>query len=281
MPHNNSDSKISQECNKNKDTTKWHQDNPNKKEHINKEEPTNIQEETEETIDPEAICYIREMMEDRQNVNFIQTLNFTDEKVTDIIKTKRGDFWIKTKTNSKQVYWLADTGSPRSFMKTEMARNILVNEKRAIKFPEKLIGEFGCYKNNKINITGAIQVGIISGSSDAKRCTILLVDNNTINIMGKDVMDQLELHLTMAKQEGKGENNLYNTSNIHQKRSKWMFTKYPHFCRSKNHLKKLILKKEFNPTQHKRRPIPLHLTEKMEKDLNKTNRRETNQETNG
>ena len=35
----------------------------------------------------------------------------------------------------------------------------------------------------------------------------------------------------------------------------------------KNHLAKSIFKTEFNPTQHKGRHIPLHLTEKVENDL--------------
>ena len=49
--------------------------------------------------------------------------------------------------------------------------------------------------------------------------------------------------------------------------------KYPHLCtrlgRSKNHIAKFILKKEKTPTQHKGRRVPLHLVEKVEKELQK------------
>ena len=48
---------------------------------INEETETEERTETEETIDPELTCYIREMMEDWQNINFIKTINFTNEKV--------------------------------------------------------------------------------------------------------------------------------------------------------------------------------------------------------
>ena len=51
---------------------------------INEEETKDTQEEVEETIDPELTCYIREMMEDWQNFNFKQLLNFTDENLSDI-----------------------------------------------------------------------------------------------------------------------------------------------------------------------------------------------------
>ena len=82
---------------------------------------------------------------------------------------------------------------------------------------------------------------ITSGSSSTKNCTILLLNNNTINIMGGDVMDQLGLRLTMTKSDNKGEKNLYNISNIHQRISKWMFTNYP-LGRSKNHVAKSTFK---------------------------------------
>ena len=57
--------------------------------HINEEESEDANDIAEETMDPESTCYIREMMvEDWQNTaNFIQ---FTDEKVTDINKTRKG-----------------------------------------------------------------------------------------------------------------------------------------------------------------------------------------------
>ena len=239
---------------------------------INEETETEEQTETEETINPESTCYIREMMEDWQNVNFIKTINFTNEKVSDVNKTDRGEFWIKTKTNNQQIYWLADTGSPRSFMNIDTAQRLLANGKTTIKQPNKSIGEFRYFNNKKINISGIIQVDITSGSSTATNCTILLVNNNTINIMGRDIMEQLGLLLTMTT-KNKGENNLFNITNTHQRITKWIFNKYPHLCtrlrRSKNHVAKSTFKKEFHPTQHKGRRIPLHLTEKVERELKK------------
>ena len=95
---------------------------------INEEEQEDIHNSTEETIDPESTCYIREMMEDWQNTtNFIHSVKFTNEKVSDINKTRRGEFWLKRNTNKIQTYWLADTGSPGSFMNIQTAKNLLVD----------------------------------------------------------------------------------------------------------------------------------------------------------
>ena len=131
---------------------------------INEEETEDIQKTAKDTIEPDSTYYIREMMEEWQNLNFIQSVKFTDEKVTEINKTKRGEFRIQTKINSKQTYWHVDAGSPRSFMNIEIARNLLVNWTTKIKQPEKSIGEFRCFNNNKFNIQGTIQVDAKSGS---------------------------------------------------------------------------------------------------------------------
>ena len=241
---------------------------------INEEEQEDIHNSTEETIDPESTCYIREMMEDWQNTtNFIHSVKFTNEKVSDINKTRRGEFWLKTYTNKKQTYWLADRGSPRSFMNIQTAKNLLVDNKTKIQHPDKSLGEFRCFNNNKINILGTIHVDITSGTSTAKNCTILLVDTNTINVMGRDIMNKLGLRLTIGTQQKEGERNLLNKTNTHLRISKWIFQKYPHLCtrlgRSQNHVAKSTFKSEINPTQHKGRRIPLHLVEKVENELKK------------
>ena len=241
---------------------------PQKMRNINEEEQEDAHNSTEETIDPESTCYIREIMEDWQNTtNFIHSVKFTNEKVNEINKTRRGEFWLKTITNRKQTYWLADTGSPRSFMNIQTAKNLLVDNKTKIHQPDKSLGEFRCFNNNKINIQGIIHVDITSGTSTAKNCTILLVDTNTINIMGRDILDKLGLRLTMDTQQIEGERKQLNITNTHSRIFKWIFQKYPHLCtrlgRSRNHVAKSTFKKEINRTQHKGRRIPLHLIEKV------------------
>ena len=116
---------------------------PQRIRNINEEESEDTHDTSEETIDPESTCYIREKMEDWQNTaNFIQSVQFTDEKFTDINKTRRGEFWIQTKTNKNKTYWLADTGSPRSFMNIQTAQNLLVNGNAKVHEPEKSLGQF-------------------------------------------------------------------------------------------------------------------------------------------
>ena len=181
-------------------------------------------------------------------------LNLQMKKSATSTRLEEGNFWPKTNTNKKQTYWLADTGSPRSFMNIQTAKNLLVDNKTKIQHPDKSLSEFRCFNNNKINILGTIHVDITSRTSTAKNCTILLVDTNTINIMGRDIMDKLGLRLTMGTQQKEGERNLLNITNTHLRISNWIFQKYPHLCtglgRSRNHVGKSTFKSEINPTQH-------------------------------
>ena len=91
---------------------------------------------------------------------------------------------------------------------------------------------------------------------------------NSIKLLGRDVIDNLGLHLALSRQKNKGEQNLFNISNSHQKISKSIFHKYPHLCtrlgRSNNHVAKSTFNTECHITKHKERGIPLHLTEKVE-----------------
>ena len=133
-------------------------------------------------------------------------------------------------------------------MNIQTTEKLLVNGNTKIQEPEKSIGELRCFNNNnKINILGPSQVDITSGTSTAKNCTILLVDTNTINIMGRDITDRFGLRLTMAPQQKQGEKKLFNISNTHQKISKCIFQKYPHLCtrlgRSRNHVAKSTFKR--------------------------------------
>ena len=167
---------------------------------INEDTETEEQTETEETGNNRSRIDLLHKRNDGglAEYKFHKTINFTNEKVSDINKSNRGEFWIKTRTNNQQIAWLVDTGSPRSFMNFDTAQKLLANGKTIIKQPNKSIGEFRCFNNNNIDIISTIQVDITSGSSNANNCTILLVNNNTINIMGRDIMDKMGLRLTMT-----------------------------------------------------------------------------------
>ena len=90
--------------------------------------------------------------------------------------------------------------------------------------------------------------------------------------MGRDMLPSLGISLQQTNQQGR---QIHHISDIQTEKNitKWIFKKYPHLCtrlgRSKNHLAKSLFRENHNPNQQKGRRVPLHLLEKVEKELDK------------
>ena len=134
------------------------------------------------------------------------------------------EFWVETTTQSHKLQWLADTGSPRSFINQEIAKKLQkeIQNIRIEKFTESTI--YQCFNNNNIEIEGVLLIDIKSGSWTAKSCKVLIVKNKTNIIMGRDQLSKLGITLSASKNTGKPVNftsDLQTEKNI----KKWVFQK--------------------------------------------------------
>ena len=244
-------------------------DNTDQTEEQNYEDDSDQPEEE----DAEAALYIKELTEDWANVNLIRPTTFHTEKNSVINIKGTGEFWVATTTNNKRIVWLADTGSPRTFMNKELANELLLHISKAKIVPYKEQQEkFKCFNNKQIKTEGVLHLDLESGTWNAPDCQILLVENKMNNIMGRDNLRKLETTLTASKNTGKKVLQISNTSkesNI----IKWILKKYPKLCtrlgKSKNHMATPTMKKNFKPVHQKGRRIPLHLLDKVEAELKK------------
>ena len=212
-------------------------------------------------------------MEDWKKINLIErefkeTKNFERNNIT-----PNGEIIIQTTLNkNNELNWLADTGSPRSFIVINTANELIQNNKNMSLESYKGQMKFKCFNNQDIPIIGQIQMELHSGSWTAKNCNILVVKHRSQNLMDRDVLSKFGLTLTQQQAEGKKVINI-NENIIEQNITNWIFLKNPQLCtrlgRSKNHIAKSIMKKEKTPTQHKGRRVPLHLVEKVEHELQK------------
>ena len=90
--------------------------------------------------------------------------------------------------------------------------------------------------------------------------------------MRRDILPRLGISLQQTKQQG---TQIHNFSGIETGKDiiKWIFKKYPHLCtrlgRSKYHIAKSLFRENNNPNQQKGIRVPLHLLEKVEKELDK------------
>ena len=185
-------------------------------------------------------------------------------------KDKSGEFRVKTNYRASEIDSLADTGSPRSFMQESIAKEITPRypDTSISKFTEKT--KYKNFNNQDIQIKGVLNINLKSGSWKATDCKILLVSNLPQNVMGRDILRKLGIHLTASKPRGKTVGLISDTT-TEQNIIKWIFKKYPHLCtrlgRSKNHVAKSTFEENFKPTQHKGRRLPLHLLKQVEKQL--------------
>ena len=84
------------------------------------------------------------------------------------------------------------------------------SKKITAKYPDTKISNFTekktkykCFNNQDIQIKGVLNVDLKSGSWTATNCKILLVSNLPQNVMGKDILQKLGIHLTASKPTGK------------------------------------------------------------------------------
>ena len=125
--------------------------------------------------------------------------------------------------------------------------------------------QYRCFNNIEIPITGIIQMNLRSGLREATNNEILVVNANTVNLMGRVILGKLGF--TLSQNKGTNINNINMDKGLEIK----IIKKFPHLCsrlgKSKNHIAKSTLKQDIFPYQHKGRRVPLHLTEKVDKEI--------------
>ena len=228
------------------------------------------EEREEETVDGEAALYIKELMENWSSINIVRPTGFNEVNNVSLNKESSGEFWVKTNYRTLEIDWLADTGSPRSFMQESNAKELWAKYPNISTSNVTEKTKYKCFNNQGIQIKGVLKINLKSGSWRATNCKILLVSNLPQNVMGRDILYKLGIHLTATKPNGKTVGLISDTT-TEQIIIKWIFKRYPHLCtrlgRSKNHVATSTFKDNFKPTQHKGRRVPLHLLERVEKTV--------------
>ena len=198
-----------------------------------------IAEDNSESIDQEATLYLKELTEDWANICLVQPKVFRPVRNIIVNKEQNDEIWVQTTCNNlEKIDWLADTGSPRSFINPTTASKFMTQNPnvKIEKYNENK--RYRCFNNKEIKIKGVIHMDIASGRWCAKRCSILIVDQNTTNLMGRDVLPKLGINLQQTKQQGRQIHHFSGVKNLIER----IFKKYPHLCsllnRSKNHIAK-------------------------------------------
>ena len=196
------------------------------------------QEETE-SVDPESTLYIKELSEDWADINHIAPDSFSELHNIELNTNTPKEIWVETTTNKLKIQWLADTGSPRSFITKEQATEIMKHNPGVKLQQYTSQTKYKCFNNNNIKIDGDINITLHSGSWTAQNCKILVVGHKTHNLMARDVLQKLGISLQQKANKSPG-NQINSISTIETEKNiiKWIYNKYPHLCTRLRKIKK-------------------------------------------
>ena len=156
-------------------------------------------------------------MEDWSKVDIIKQ-NWTETRIKMINKTQLGEYWMETYTGGTKLHLLVDTGNSRIFVSQTTANQLISKFGKVITKNTTQLGKCRSFNNNKIKIQGVVSINVTSGKSAAKNFEILVVPHNTVNLLGRDVLQKLRIHLsqkqkvekTMNIQLNKGQQKTHN-----------------------------------------------------------------------
>ena len=190
--------------------------------------PTQIQdtqsETMDETIDLENTFFIQEVFDSWNTVNLISPKTFHNSQPHKL-SPNISENWIETTSDTTEIDWLADTGSPRSFVCKAEAKRILQQCKSAKwRDPTGCQTKYRCFNSIEIPIAGRIKLKLRSGHRVATNNEILVVNANTVNLLGRDILGKLGF--TLPQNKGTHINNIHSDNALQIK----IINKFPHLC---------------------------------------------------
>ena len=157
-------------------------------------------ENNDETIDLENTFFIQEVFNSWNAVKLNKPKTFKNDQPSKYSPTLTDKIWLKTTSDGTEIDWLADTGSPRSFIGKKEAKRILLQCISAKwKDPNEGQNKYRCFNNIEIPITGTIQLKLRSGQWETANNEILVVNSNTVNLLGRDILGKLGFTLSQNK----------------------------------------------------------------------------------
>ena len=170
--------------------------------------------------------------------------------------------------------FIADTGSPTSFINQRTA-NLIVSTVKSAKRKQKTETDepnrMVCYNGYKIPSFGRVITPIESGGWTLNTTSLIVVDDKRANILGRNILPQIGIQVQQTP-TGRSINAISEDHNCaDQKITNWVKTSYPglctRICRSRNHMVHTTFLKEFEALQQKGRRIPIHIQEQVEQDI--------------
>ena len=110
--------------------------------------------------------------------------------------------FVKRKTNSEELFAIADSGSPMSFLNEKTARRIQQNDNSALFKcipPDDTARNLACYNGETINPKGRLIITIKPGGWKIESAPFIIVDDQKANIIGRNILPHISIKLVQEK----------------------------------------------------------------------------------
>ena len=181
----------------------------------------------------------------------------------------------KLKTNTTELFAIADSGSPMSFLNEKTAQRLQQKDQTAVFKnipPEDTAKNLACYNAESIHPKGRLIVTTESGGWKVQTAPFIIVDNHKAKIVGRNLLPHIGIKLIQDKQTQKVLTVQRSDESNHEIKQ-WVKDKFQQLCvrmvKSKHHVMKTQFNRNYEPIQQKGRRIPIHLQERVEAELNK------------
>ena len=120
---------------------------------------------------------------------------------------------VKMKTNTTELFAIADSGSPVSFLNEKIALRIQQNNQTAVFKnipPEDTARNLACYNGESIHPKGRLIITIESGGWKIQTAPFIIVDDHKANIIGRNLLPRIVIRFIQ-------ENQTHRVLNVHEK----------------------------------------------------------------
>ena len=182
---------------------------------------------------------------------------------------------IQVCSEKNNIVFIADTGSPTSFVNEKTANFLVSTVKLAFKINSGDNDEANrmfCYNGYKIPSLGRLIAPIESGGWTMQTASFIVVDDRRANILGRDLVPQIGIQLHQERKPvGMSTLHIKNIASSDTKIATWVRTTYPRLCtrigRSKNRMVHTNFLKEIKALQQQGSHNPIHIPEKVENEI--------------
>ena len=183
---------------------------------------------------------------------------------------------VQLKKKTEKPFAIANSGSPMSFLDGKTARRLQENDKSALFKripPENAARNLSCYNGKTIIPKRRLIITVESGGWKIQAAPFIIVDDKKANIIRKNILPQIGIKLVQEKQKRGDVLHIREPEESNPNVKQWVKTIFHNYVYVIESQKTTLCERNLARTlfrSNKREArIPVHLQERVKKELNK------------